>query len=291
MVAQKPLIVIVGPTASGKTGVAINVAKRVNGEIISADSRAIYRGMNIGTAKPSKEEQDGIVHWGIDIVGPDERFTVADFQKYANERIDNIRSRGRMPILVGGSGLYVDSIIFDYNFNIDFDEEQRQKLNNMTVSELQDYCKKNNIELPENYKNKRYIIRAIEREGSLGKDRSKIRDDIIIVGIATERDVLRERIANRVKAMFCEELYDEVKSLARKYPFEIEAMKSNIYPIVWRMLNNEISYDDAVNSAVIDDWRLAKKQITWFKRNKSIKWLPLEQIEGYLVKKVIQFEQ
>ena len=113
------VIVILGPTGSGKTGVAIEIAKAVGGEIISADSRAIYKGMDIGTAKPSLEEQDGVPHFGLDLVKPGERFTVADFKEYAEQKIAEIRSRGHVPIIAGGTGLYIDALVYDYQFGND----------------------------------------------------------------------------------------------------------------------------------------------------------------------------
>jgi tRNA dimethylallyltransferase len=112
-----PVIVVVGATASGKTGLAIELAKKYKGEIISADSRAIYKYADIGTAKPTTEEQQGVPHWGIDLIGPGEKFTVYDFQQYALGKIEDIRNRGKVPFLVGGSGLYVDSVIYGYNFD------------------------------------------------------------------------------------------------------------------------------------------------------------------------------
>ena len=113
---NSPVIVIVGPTGSGKTGVSIEIAKEIGGEIISADSRAIYKGMDIGTAKPSLEEQDGVPHFGLDLVEPGERFTVADWKVYAEQKILEIRNRGNVPMVVGGTGLYVDSLVFGYHF-------------------------------------------------------------------------------------------------------------------------------------------------------------------------------
>jgi tRNA dimethylallyltransferase len=280
--AKRPLIVIVGPTASGKTGLAVKVAKKFGGEIISADSRAIYREMNIGTAKPTLAEQGGIPHHGLDLVAPNERFTVADFKKYAEQKIAEIRARGKMPLLVGGSGLYVDSVLFNYDFGADVDEEKRQKLNKMTVAELQNYCEKHNISLPENHKNKRYLIRAIEQQNVVKNNRQKMRDDAVIVGITTDKDELLKRIENRAEQMFRGELYDETKRLAAKYSFDLESMKSNIYPIVHRMLGGEITRDEAKNLSVTDDWHLAKKQMTWFRRNPAIKWLLRCEIEKYL---------
>lgn len=291
MVAEKPLIVIVGPTASGKTGLAIKIAKQFDGEVISADSRAIYRGMNIGTAKPSKEEQDGIKHWGIDLVYPDERFTAADFQSYANEKINDIRSRGKIPILAGGSGLYIDSVIYSYSFNTDHDQKQRSELNSMDVNELQQHCRELGINLPNNYQNKRYLVRAIERAGRIDDDRHDISENTIIVGVDAPKDDLMTRISERAEQMFCKELFEETRELVGKYPFGLEAMKSNIYPIAWRLINSEISRDEAIKLFVIDDWHLAKKQKTWFKRNPHIEWLSLAQAEEYIEKKLFSLNK
>ena len=281
---SQPLIVVVGPTASGKTSLAIKLAKKFNGEIISADSRAIYKGMDIGTAKPTPSEQKQIKHWGIDLVEPDERFTVADFQKYANAKIEEIKVRGKIPFLVGGSGLYIDSVIFDYEFSNDVNSDLRTRLNKMMMEELQNYCENNNILLPENHKNKRYLVRAIEHQNVVKNNRLKIRNNTYVVGITTDKNQLEERIKTRVEQMFCDELYDEVRRLTTKYSFDLESMKSNIYPIVYRMLNDEISRDEAMVLAQTDDWHLAKKQMTWFRRNPEIKWLTLADAENYLTK-------
>ncbi|MDR1196659.1 MAG: tRNA (adenosine(37)-N6)-dimethylallyltransferase MiaA [Candidatus Nomurabacteria bacterium] len=282
MAAEKPLIVIVGPTASGKTGLAIKLAKKFDGEIISADSRAIYKYMDIGTAKPDKAEQAGIKHWGLDLVTPDQRFTVADFQNYAERAIADILARGKLPILVGGSGLYVDSVIFEYNFTTFFDADDREKLNEMSVEELVDYCNKYNIKQPENSKNKRYLVRAIERNGQTDYNRDRLRKNTIVVGITTDKSELMDRIEKRTDAMFDGKIAQETRFLAKKYSFELESMKSNIYPIVWRMLNGEISETGAKQLYITDDWHLAKKQITWFKRNKNIKWLRPDAVEKYI---------
>lgn len=142
MAAEKPLIVIVGPTASGKTATAISIAQRYDGEIICADSRTVYKGMDIGTAKPTLDEQTLVKHWGIDLVSPDQRYTVGMFQSYARDVIDDIYARGKRPILVGGTGLYVDSILFNYDFPATKDDALVKDLLKLSDEELRIYCKK-----------------------------------------------------------------------------------------------------------------------------------------------------
>ena len=149
------IIVIVGPTASGKTALAIDIAKRHNGEIICADSRTVYKGLDIGTAKPTPADQARVPHHGLDLVEPDESFSAADFKSYANQKIAEIRQRGRLPVLVGGTGLYVDSVVYDYQFGPPVDKKRRQELSTMTIEELHEYCHKHNVPLPENIYNKR----------------------------------------------------------------------------------------------------------------------------------------
>lgn len=277
-----PLIVIVGPTASGKTSLSIELAKKYGGEIISADSRAIYRGMDIGTAKPTIAEQRGIPHWGLDIVEPGEYFSAADFKNYTNQKIDEIRQRGNIPFLVGGTGLYVDAVVFDYQFGPPANNKLRSKLQHLKIDELIDHCKVNNISLPENLKNKRYLIRAIENNGVISEKAEEPLHDSIIVGITTERDVLRTRIKQRAEQLFDEGVVDEARFLGDKYGWDNEAMKSNIYPLVHLYLAGELSLDEIKAKFITLDWRLAKRQMTWMRRNIFIKWLELEDAKEYL---------
>ena len=240
------VIVIVGPTGSGKTGVSIRLAKKIGGEIISADSRAIYKGMDIGTAKPLPDEQDGVPHFGIDLVEPGERFTVADWKAYAEQKISEIESRGHVPIIAGGTGLYVDALVYDYSFT------EKSKKN----------C----------------------------SDRDKIEQKFLIFGVLTDKEELRERLKKRVKLMFSEELYGETRKLVEKYGWDNQAMKSDIYEFVWKYLQGELSLEEAKEKAFYKDYHLAKRQMTWFKRNEEIVWLPLEKIESTVLK-YIQDEQ
>ena len=277
-----PLIVIVGPTASGKSGVAIELAQQYGGEIICADSRTIYKGMDIGTAKPSKEDQTKVPHWALDIVSPDEVFSAADFKAYAVQKIEEIRARGHVPFLVGGTGLYVDSIIFDYQFGPAVDPLKRAEFEQMSIDELRTYCIQNNITLPENEKNKRYLIRAIERKNAPGERLSTPINNSIIVGITTDKDVLRARIHDRSEQLFAAGVVEEAKSLAGVYGWETQSMTGNIYRLAHAYLNNEIDQAEFKYRNEVADWQLAKRQMTWMKRNQFIQWLPLDEVKNYI---------
>jgi tRNA dimethylallyltransferase len=279
---EQPLVVIVGPTASGKTSLAIEVAEHFGGEIICADSRTIYKGMDIGTAKPTEEERARIPHYGLDLVEPGERFSAADFKRYANKKIAEIRGRGHIPLLVGGTGLYIDAVLFDYQFGSDADTKRRVELESMTLEELQDYCTKNNISLPENSLNKRYVIRAIEQKGINVKRNAEPISNSIIVGIATDREVLRSRIALRIEQLFDDGVVEEATILGKKYGWDNEAMTGNIYRLIHSYLKGEQSLDEIKVKATTTDWQLAKRQLTWLKRNPCIKWFELTEARNYL---------
>lgn len=276
-----PLIVIVGPTASGKTAIAVELAKKFGGEIICADSRTIYKGMDIGTAKPTQEERSTVPHWGLDLIEPGQRFTAADFKKYAMTKIGEIRSRGHIPFLVGGSGLYVDAVIFDFQF-APSSPVRREKFEKMTVHELQEYCLENNIILPENRHNKRYLVRAIERDGTALQRRATPINTSIIVGISTDREVLRVRIHQRAEQIFDDNVVKEATVLGKKYGWDSEAMTGNIYPIIRKWLKGELSQDEMIERFEVADWRLAKRQLTWLKRNPHINWLSASDAMKYI---------
>ena len=280
--AKLPLVVIVGPTASGKTSLAIRLAKQYNGEIICADSRTIYRDMDIGTAKPTMAEREAVPHWGLDLVSPGETFSAAQFKEYALQKISEIRSRGRLPFLVGGTGLYIDAVIFDFQFGAPPDPTLRHELEKRTVAELQYYCSIHNIKLPENDKNKRHLIRAIEQKNKNNRYEFMIRDNNIVVGIATNKEILRTRIVLRSEQLFLNNVVSEAMLLARKYGWDNEAMTGNVYPLVQEFLNKNITENELKRQFVIADWRLAKRQMTWLRRNPFIMWATLDSAEHYL---------
>lgn len=280
--AKGPLIVIVGPTASGKTGLAVEFAEELGGEIICADSRTIYRGMDIGTAKPTLVERQRVPHWGLDLIEPGQPFSVADFKRYATGKIADIRARGKIPFLVGGSGLYVDAVIFDYQFGDKSTTEQRDYLEAMSLSELHSYCKSNNIPLPENKMNKRYVVRAIERQGRSSQRRSAPISTSIIVGIATETAMLKTRIADRSEQIFTNGVVEEAMILGKKYGWKNEAMTGNVYPLVHDYVKGMIDEVKLIEKFEVLDRQLVKRQLTWFRRNPYIVWETRENAEGYI---------
>jgi len=239
-VVSRPLIVIVGPTASGKTTLAIELARRLDGEIICADSRTVYKGMDIGTAKPTEEEQLFVPHHLLDVVDPGERFTVADFKRLANEAIIDIIGRGKVPIMVGGSGLYIDAVLFDYKFAP--------------------------VGTPRDNQNPRHLSKSIL------VSKEKLRRNTLIVGICVSREILMQRIISRVNQMIDNGLCNEVSKLRAEYPYS-KALDAPGYRAIAEYLEGKLSINDARDLFVKNDLRLAKKQMTWFKRNKSIQWI------------------
>ena len=277
-----PLIVIIGPTASGKTSLAIQLAKKYRGEIICADSRTVYRGMNIGTAKPSLSERQRVSHWGLDLVDPGDSFSVSQFKDYARQKIKEIRSRGNIPFLVGGTGLYIDSVIFDFQFGAKYSKEKRANLQEMTISELQQYCINHDVALPENSKNKRYLVRAIERAYEKPSGLEAPLNNTIVVGITTEKQLLRQRITDRAKKMFKDGVVEETIGLVNNTGWCNEAMTGNVYPIIKKLIEKEIDEDQAIQEFIVSDVNLVKRQLTWFRRNPFIEWGDVHSCEQYL---------
>ena len=282
------LVIITGPTASGKTSLAIKLAKLFGGEIISADSRAIYKDINIASAKPTIKEREGVIHWGFDLVEPGERFTVADFKEYAYEKIDNILDRGKIPFLVGGTGLYIDAVLYNYDFGGELDDGFREDLNQRTIEDLRKYIFENKIEMPENSKNKRYLIRSIEKsiskKGESCKKHNKYNN--IVVGITTNREELREKIFKRNENFFNSGIIEEYKKVEQKYGSNSESMTTNAYPLIRKFLNGDLDKKELIDKMSVQDWRLAKRQMTFMKRNKDIVWLNLKDAEQFIISKI-----
>jgi tRNA dimethylallyltransferase len=264
------LLAIVGPTASGKTALSIAIAKKYNGEIIAADSRTVYKFMDIGTAKPSMIERSNVPHWGFDLVAPDQNMTVADYKAYADNKIKEIYKRKHLPILVGGSGLYVDAVMYDFNF-APANERLRQELEGLNITELQQKIISKGLKMPENHQNKRYLIRVLER-GNVPLTRKKLQPGAVIIGINPSKEILKTGIKKRVLRMIKDGVIEEVKLVSDKYGWQNEAMSGGAYRVLKPLIEGQIDKNEAIDRLVASDMKLAKKQMTWFKRNPDIHW-------------------
>ena len=269
---KSKLIAIVGETASGKTGVAIEAAKRWNGEVICADSRTIYKGMDVGTAKPTTDEMEGITHYGLDLVEPNESFSAAQFKDYAQGVIADIQKRGKLPILVGGTGLYVDGVLFNYSFGGTDSKYERSQLHNKSVDELATIAKCEGIEVSsETLKNKRHLIRLIERGGETS-DQKVLFYNTLITGVKLSKTQLRLRVEKRTELMFRKGLRKEYNDLKTKYGTEFESFSGIGYQEFAEWEDGNASMSEVKRDIVKNTMNLAKRQRTWFKRNPHIQW-------------------
>ncbi len=289
------IIVILGPTASGKTDLGIAAAKKFNGEVVSADSRQVYQEMDIATAKPAGIKKDGaylvdgIKHYCIDIIRPDEEFTLAHFKQMAIAKINGILRRKKLPIIVGGTGLYIWSIIDNLNIPaVAPNRELRVRLEKLTLPAMVKMLKKhdpavyNNIDL----KNPRRVLRALEvaLSGlSMSFSQKKTLPPLyntLQIGIRMPREELNKRIDLRVDRQMAAGLLDEVKKLSKKYGWVLPSMSGIGYKQMGSYLRGDASLEEAVATIKRDTRRYAKRQMTWFKRDKRIKWLDYEKLPG-----------
>lgn len=295
-----PLIVVVGPTASGKTRLAIEIALKYGSEVVSADSMQIYKGMDIGTAKPTREEMRGVPHHMIDIVEPDVPYSVAQYVKDAHKAIAGIHQRGRVPIVAGGTGLYVNSLVDNIRFcETQRDEALRQKLREIAQKEggrallkmLSEFDPETAKTLHEN--NIGRIIRAIEVYKTTGVTMTQMRSlsrqtpqlyRLCMIGLNfADRNLLYRRIERRVDAMMEAGLLDEVRRLlARGIGGDTTAMQAIGYKELAQALRGEITLDEAVRRIKLGTRHYAKRQLTWFRRDERIHWIeasePIENI-------------
>ncbi len=268
-----PLLVIVGETASGKSALALELAKRFNGEIICADSWTVRRELNIGTAKPSNEEIRVVQHHLLDVAGPDEDFTAAVFKRLALDAIEDIGSRGKLPIMVGGTGLYIDGVIYNFGFLPSGDRSARAQLNKLSIEELLDKIEKLGLDLGDvDIRNKRRLIRLIETNGAQ-PTRHELRPNTLIVGLKIEREELNRRIQKRVDLMFERGLESEVSELVDHYGWDCEGLKGVGYAQWQDYFMGAQSLAETRAKIIKATLDLAKRQRTWFKRNKSIHWI------------------
>jgi tRNA dimethylallyltransferase len=267
-----PLIAIVGPTASGKTALALTLAQRHSGEIIAADSRTIYKGMDIGTAKPTIPEQLLVPHHGLDVVEPGEPFSASTFKELANRAINGIAAHGNLPLLVGGTGLYIDAVLYDYQFPTIGNLRRRDELQELSVDELQAKATELGISLNDSdWQNPRRLMRAIETEG-VERDKRPLRENTLILGLMVDRSQLEERIRRRVEDMIASGFQLEVERLINAYGPDSEAMSGIGYRAFTKVVQGTATIDAATEEFVRGDMNLAKRQMTWFKRNPDTIW-------------------
>ncbi len=296
---MKPkVIVIVGPTASGKSTCAIELARQINGEIVSADSMQIYKEMDIGTAKVTKEEMSGIKHYMINVARPDEIFNVVMYKEMAEKAIEEILSKGKVPIVVGGTGLYINTLVNGIEFSQTAEDEKcRKELEKRVEKEGKEklYEELESID-PDAAKiidknNVRRVIRALEIYKVTGKtktelDRESIKEtkfDFLLYGIQIDRQELYDRINKRIDIMLEQGLVEEVKELSSKYTLSKTALQGLGYKEVLEFINGSCTYTEMVEKLKMETRRYAKRQLTWFKRDKRIEWTNRENMVSKIV--------
>lgn len=274
---MKKVIVITGPTGVGKTKFSIELAKALNTEIINGDAYQIYKYMNIGTAKPTDIEKQGITHHLMDFLDPRENFSICDYQKLVRDKIEEFHNKKMIPIITGGSGLYIDSVLYDYRFTEDARNiEDEKKYDHLSNEELHNILKNLNQESAEKIhpNNRKRVLRAIELSisGIDNEDRNQKHNkmyDFLLIFLNDEREVLYERINNRVDEMVNTGLLEEVKSL---YPDKLshQAVKAIGYQEIYDYLDNKISLDEAINLIKQHSRNYAKRQMTWYRNRENV---------------------
>ncbi len=277
-----PVLVILGPTASGKTSLSLEIAKKYNGEIISADSRQVYRGIDISSVKIKPEEMQGIPHHLLDIRDPDQTLTAQEWKKLAEEKIREIHVKNKLPIVCGGTTLYISSLVNNFDFaNVQPDPKLRQELEKMTTENL---AKKLADLSPAdaqkiNPKNKRHLVRAVEVALSeKPKSTQKPQFAFLEIGINWDRKKLYRRLDQRAEGYFADGLIDETKTIIAKYSPDLPALTSFGYAEVLEYLRGEITLEEAIAKNQQRNRNYAKRQITWWKKDPNIHW-----VEGELL--------
>lgn len=267
-----PLVVIVGQTASGKSAIALRLAAEVGGEIVAADSWTVRRQLDIGTAKPTLAQRQQVRHHMIDVVDVCADYTAAVYKKQALSAIADIAGRDKLPLLVGGTGLYIDAVLYDYSFLPPGDASLRQQLNDMTIEELLNLASEQQLDTSQiDVRNKRRIIRLIE-SGGAQPSHETLRANTLVIGVRVPRDELHQRVRQRVHDMMAGGLEQEVSGLIERYGWDCEGLKGIGYA-EWRpYYDGEISREEVAECVVKNTLSLAKRQRTWFRRNQHIVW-------------------
>lgn len=286
-VQREKVAVIIGPTAVGKTKLSIDLAKALNGEIISGDSMQIYRTMDIGTAKVTKEEMDGIPHYMVDIKNPEESFSVAEFQERVRKHIREITERGKLPIIVGGTGLYIQSVLFDYQFTDDAgDTIYREQMEKLALERGVEYVHKKLQEVDSesaeriHANNVRRVIRALEifhttgekMSDQLEKQENELLYDVSLIGLTMDREMLYDRINLRVDIMMDQGLLEEVEGLYNRGIRDCQSIQAIGYKEIYDYFEDRVSLEEAVSQLKTNSRRYAKRQLTWLRNKMDVTW-------------------
>lgn len=282
------VIVIGGPTASGKTALSIELAKAINGEIVSADSMQIYKEMDIGTAKPDEDEKQNIMHYMLDIISPEIRYSVADYKKDAKKYIREIIEKGKTPIVVGGTGLYIDSLIYEIEYpELEIDLQYRKYLEELIekdgLEKLYEEAKKiDSLAMEKISQNDRKrILRVLEIYHQTGKTKTELEKesrkepefDYKMFAIDMNREILYERINRRVDIMIEKGLIEEVKHICEKYEKLPTSLQALGYKEIVEYIEGKLTKEEAIEKIKMESRRYAKRQLTWFRKNKETIWL------------------
>ncbi len=303
---QKPkVIVICGPTASGKTVLSIELAKKINGEIISADSMQIYKDMDIGTAKPDREEMQGIKHYLLDFVEPDTRYSVAQYKMDATNAIEEILKKKKTPIIVGGTGLYIDALIYGIEYtDMQIDEDYRNELDKIAqeqgTQKLYEMALKIDKQAMQKISpnDRKRICRVLEIYKATGKTKTEqevesrkkgVKYDYKVFALNMEREILYNRINLRVDQMIEKGLIEEVKKLKEKYNKFPTAMQGLGYKEVVEYLEGKVTKEEMIEKIKMETRRYAKRQLTWFRKNKQTIWLDATKDKEYNVSQIISY--
>ena len=295
------IIALVGPTASGKTGIAVQLAQILNGEVISADSRLIYKDFNIGTAKPTIEEMENIPHHMIDVADPKDTYTVGLYKEQAEAVIDDIIGRGKVPIVAGGTGFYTKALLAGLDMpKVEPDEEFRQELDEFASlhgrEALHNRLKEIDPVMAEklHYNDKFRIIRALEVHKALGIPMSEAQKlkppkyDVLYIGLnAQDREYLYGRVNKRVDIMIEQGLVEEVKNLINKYGKTVSLLKTLGYKEICEYIDGILSLEDSIELIKKDTRNFAKRQLTWFRANPEINWFYIDKMSGEQICKEI----
>lgn len=279
-------IIILGPTASGKTNISLSLAKTLNGEIINADSMQIYKFFNIGTAKPTPNELQTVNHHLFDFVNPNDEFSVSDYRQFAEKKIDELKNKNIIPIFVGGTGFYINSLITNYSYGQSEKNDKIREKYNQILNEkgpeylhnlLKDVDYESSLKIHQN--DTKRVIRALEIFETTGKKKSEVQNleikqniNPLIIGLTYPREMLYERINLRVDQMIQDGLVEEVQSLYKEFSINSQAFKGIGYKEFIPYFENKITLEEVKESIKMNTRRYAKRQLTWFRKTPNVNW-------------------